>query len=80
MVRNVRVSFREMYEQTGYAKSTISEHLSRLIGIGIIAEEVIDGHTKYLLTNPDKIRAIISIQNPTVLKRATDRFIDLWDF
>lgn len=80
MVRNPSTSSREMYEQTGYARSTISEHLSRLIGIGVVAEEVIDGHTKYMLTNPDKIRAIMSIQNPTMLKRATDRFIDLWDF
>lgn len=80
MVKNPRISHREMSEQTGYAKSTISEHLSRLVEIGTVAEEVVAGHSLYILTNPDRIRAIMSIQNPTMLKRATDRFIDLWDF
>lgn len=80
MVKNPKISSREISEQTGYAKSTISEHVSRLVEIGVVAEEVIDSYTQYMLTNPDRIRAIMSIQNPTMLKRATDRFIDLWDF
>ena len=80
MVKNPRTSCREMSEQTGYAKSTISEHVSRLVEIGVVAQEVTDSHTNYSLTDPDRIRTIISIQNPTALKRATDRFIDLWDF
>ena len=80
LVKNPRISSGEMSEQTGYAKSTISEHLSRLVEIGVVAEEVIESHTQHMLANPERIRAIMSIQNPTMLKRATDRFIDLWDF
>lgn len=80
MVKKSRISSREISEKTGFAKSTISEHLSRLVEIGIVAEEVVDSQTQHILTNPDRIWAIMSIQNPTMLRRATDRFIDLWDF
>jgi len=81
MFETGRVSHRELCTRTGFAKSTVTEHLRRLVEIGAVAGRIsIESMVEYELTNPNRVEALIRIQNPTLLRKATDRFIDLWDF
>jgi predicted transcriptional regulator len=81
MVERGRISHRELCKQTGYARSTISEHLSGLIKIGVVRVHAVDENgLEYELTDPDRVKSLIRVRNPTLLTKATDRFIDLWDF
>lgn len=76
-----RLSNRQLSELTGLAKSTISEHLARLTQLGIvIGGRASDAETLYELEDPLRVRLLIASQNPTMLRKATARFIDLWDF
>jgi predicted transcriptional regulator len=81
MIKTGRVSHGELSTLTGFAKSTLSEHLGRLAEIGAIVRRVSSESTvEYELTDPARIEALINVQNLTLLRKATDRFIDLWDF
>ena len=81
MIANRRISYRELCERTAFAKSTVSEHLSRLAEIGVVkADTMSQNRIEYELIDPDRIKDLIAIQVRALLKKATDRFIDLWDF
>ena len=75
------LSNRQISELTGLAKSTISEHLGRLTQLGIVrGSQTRDAETLYELDDPARVRLLISSQNPNLIRKATDRFIDLWEF
>lgn len=81
VVKTGKVSQQELCKSTGFAKSTISEHLTGLAKAGVLEAHRVDGtRLEYELTDPARIQALISVQNPTLFRKATDRFIDLWDF
>jgi DNA-binding transcriptional ArsR family regulator len=81
MVPISNVTHRELCDLTGLAKSTVSEHLSRLVRMGAVLERRVNGSgLEYELKDPSRIKALISSQNPTLLRAATRRYIDLWDF
>lgn len=65
---------------TGLAKSTISERLTFLQEGGLveIMNEKISPAT-YIVAEPARMRTLLQ-RNSGVLTRATDQFIDLWDF
>ncbi len=75
------LSNKQLCDQTSLAKSTISEHLAELVRIGIVKTGQI-GTTSlmYELEEPERIRSLLMSLSPSLLKKATDRFIDLWDF
>lgn len=65
---------------TGLAKSTISERLTFLLEKGLIrAKDSIVSPAIYEVADPAKLSALLQ-GDPGVLAKATDRFIDLWDF
>jgi len=81
MIKTRRVSHRELSTLTGFAKSTLSEHLGRLVEIGAIVRRTSsESMAEYELADPARIEALINVQNLTLVRKATDRFIDLWDF
>ena len=81
LASEVRLSSRQISELTGLAKSTISEHLARLTQLGIVrGSDTSEAETLYELENPAGVRLLISSQNPSLIRKATDRFIDLWEF
>lgn len=66
---------------TNLAKSTLSEHLTRLVILGIVKTSQRAGDpTVYSLIDPAHIRSLMEEQQSHLLDKATDRFIDLWDF
>lgn len=76
-----RLSNKQVCDLTGLAKSTASEHLTHLVQSGILeAIEDIEGGVVYQLSKPSRVRLLIKNQDPTLLKKASGRFIDLWDF
>lgn len=67
-----------MTNLTGLSKSTVSEHLATLVRSGVVrtggGEE-----RRFELTDPTKANKVMN-GYPPLLKKATSRFIDLWDF
>jgi predicted transcriptional regulator len=81
LLKEVKVSRRQLGERTGLAKSTMSEHISKLVRAGIVIELALDtNRLELVLTDPLAIKKIVDSQNQTFLREATDRFIDLWEF
>lgn len=76
-----KASGREICEVTGLAKSTISEHVTRLLKIGIVqATELNDKNVAYSLTDPIAAQAVMKKTEMSIVQKATERFTDLWDF
>lgn len=66
---------------TQLAKSTLSEHLTRLVSIRIVkTSQNVGGPTAYSLSDPDRVRAAFGQQPFGALAKAADRFVELWDF
>lgn len=75
------LSNKQLCEQTNLAKSTVSEHLAGLVRAGIVkTRQVTENFVAYELEQPEQIRFLLRSQNPSLLKKASERFIDLWDF
>ena len=75
------LSNKQLCELTGLAKSTISEHIANLIQAGVVKTDHTDElGVLYELEQPEQIRMFLRNQNPSMLKKASVRFIDLWDF
>lgn len=66
---------------TGLAKSTISEHMAKLVASGIVKTiHKTAGKVEYELVDPEHTRRLVTLENATLIGKATDRFIDLWNF
>jgi len=65
-------------EVTGLSKSTISEHLATFLELGLVRAQVREQRI-FELADPAKTNGLMS-RHPVVLKKATSRFVDLWDF
>jgi predicted transcriptional regulator len=81
LVIDVVLSNKQLCDRTGLAKSTISEHITELVRTGVIkTRQAGETNVSYELEQPDRIRAILMSLNRSLRRKATDRFIDLWDF
>jgi len=81
LTTNPLLSNKQLCELTGLAKSTVSEHIADLIRAGVVkTRHITDLGVFYELEQPEQIRLLLKNQNPGLLKKAGDRFIDLWDF
>jgi len=75
------LSNKQLCGQTGLAKSTISEHVAGLVRMGILrTRQISETSVAYELEQPERIRSLLMSLNQSLRKKATDRFIDLWDF
>lgn len=80
-VQKEKLTNRELIEITGYAKSTLSESIHRLLETEIVTTSFsLDGKVAYQLRDPALVIPMIRAADQTVLEEATDRFIQLWDF
>jgi len=81
LATNITLSNKQLIDLTGLAKSTVSEHIADLVQLGIVkTRQIAEGSVVHELEQPERIRLLLMIQNPSLLKKASDRFIDLWDF
>ena len=81
LVADPILSNKQLCEQTNLAKSTVSEHLAGLMQAGIVkTRQVTENFVAYELEQPEQIQFLLRSQNPSLLKKASERFIDLWDF
>lgn len=74
-----RLSQKQMSTLTRLAKSTVSERLTFLLEKGLIRTEDTVSPVTYSVADPAKLNALLQ-GDQGVLAKATDRFIDLWDF
>jgi predicted transcriptional regulator len=76
-----RVSQKQLSQVTGLAKSTVSETMANLVELGVARQRPVGGQKiEYELLDPARIGRLLNLEGPTLLRKATDRFIDLWDF
>ena len=79
LLREKGVSQQRLTNLTGLSKSTVSEHLATLLSLGVVSARGTEEGRIFELTNPTRISRILN-GHPPLLKKATGRFIDLWDF
>lgn len=71
----------ELAKITGFAKSTLSETIHRLLEAGLLTTSFsAGGRVAYQLRDPTRVVPMIRDADRTVLEEATERFIQLWDF
>ena len=81
LAANGFLSNKQLCDLTNLAKSTISEHLAELVRLGVVRTRLTpEGGISYELEQPEQIRLLLKGQNPSLLKKASERFIDLWAF
>jgi len=68
-----------LIEVTDLSKSTISEHLATLLELGVVRTRAHGEQRTFELIEPAKVNGLMR-RHPVVLQKATNRFIDLWDF
>jgi predicted transcriptional regulator len=75
------LSNKQLADLTWLAKSTISQHLANLTKLGVVEIARSEaGETVYKLKDPERIGSLVRNQKNTFLRKASGRFIDLWDF
>jgi predicted transcriptional regulator len=81
LANNVTLSNKQLIDLTRLAKSTVSEHLADLVRKGIVkTRQIGESGVVYELEQPEEIRLLLLSHNPSLLKKASDRFTELWDF
>jgi predicted transcriptional regulator len=78
-LRENNLSQQRLTDLTGLAKSTVSEHLATLSKLGVVTRKTGEERRIFELTDPAKIDTMLN-RYPRLLRKATRRFIDLWDF
>ena len=73
---------KELAERTGFAKSTISEHVHELMGANLVRLTLSEeGNFKVEFQNKEQIQLIIcNIQQANQKKDVVENFANLWDF
>ena len=74
------LSNKQLSRLTRLAKSTISEHLDKLVESGVVITHQIKSSAAYSLKDPAKVNLLLNSQRWNILGKASDRFIELWDF
>jgi DNA-binding transcriptional ArsR family regulator len=81
LASHASVTNRDIAEATGFAKSTISEHVARLRDLGVIhSGQSKQGMVTHELNDPDRVTLMIRSYDGNLLRKAAESFIDLWDF
>jgi predicted transcriptional regulator len=81
LVARAVLSNKQLCDETSLAKSTVSEHLAELVRMGIVKPRQLSGSSVvYELEQPEQIKLLLNSLNPSLREKATDRFIDLWNF
>ena len=80
-VQKEKLTNGELSALTGYAKSTLSECVHRLLEAEILTTSfALDGRVAYRLKDPEHLIPMVRAADRTVFEEATNRFIQLWDF
>ncbi|MDA4124057.1 MAG: winged helix-turn-helix transcriptional regulator [Thaumarchaeota archaeon] len=73
-------SNKEISIATGLAESTVSKHMRRLLSLGIVSRTgPFEGRPGYAMKDPGRVTRLVragSVQ----LERASERYVELWDF
>jgi len=76
-----QISSKTLSEVTGYAKSTISEHIHRLIDVELVRITLsTEGNFKVELLERERVSALVSSELASRQGDLVENFADLWDF
>ncbi len=76
------LSNKELAERTGFAKSTVSEHVHELLSANLVRLTLSeDGNFKVELQNREHVQSLLAgIRQDFQRKDVVENFADLWDF
>jgi predicted transcriptional regulator len=76
------LSNKQLTERTGYAKSTVSEHVHELLSANLVKLTLSeDGNFKVELQNREHVQSVLAgIEQDYQKKDIVENFADLWDF
>jgi predicted transcriptional regulator len=83
LVEEPNLTNKQISIKTELAKSTVSEHIQRLLSAGVVRMNVSNENgVTYELGDPNYILQLLmkTDRKRSALEVATDRFIDTWDF
>ena len=69
---------KEIAKNVGKSPSTISFHLKKMVGVGIVEAISIGRETTYHITDEDKVVKPLLTYKETFMDDAVDRFVDTW--
>ena len=72
------ISFQEIHAAVGGAKSTLSFHLRKVTGSGLVAVERAGRENVYAVPEADRVAGLLVTYRASFLDDAVDRFADLW--
>jgi predicted transcriptional regulator len=72
------VSFDDLRRDVGISKSTLSFHLGKMRGLGILRERREQRRTLYSIENEDEVARILITYKSSFLDDLVDRFAEVW--
>jgi DNA-binding transcriptional ArsR family regulator len=70
------LQFPEVVSRVGLAKSTVSFHLNRLLGLGVLVGDREDGVRRFRVRDPERILKLIRQYRSTFRDEFVDRFVE----
>ncbi len=82
LTTQIMLSNKELSSRTGFAKSTISEHVHFLLSVNLVKLTLsVEGNFKVELQDRELVKSIIDELNQAALKNdVVQNFVELWDF
>ena len=76
---NGDASFSELQDEMSVAKSTLSYHLKRLLGSGIVRSEKREREKFYSVENPEEVADLLISIKHVIGEDSIDRFAEIWE-
>lgn len=71
-------SFQALMNAAGISKSTLSYHLKKLTGMGIVLAQRMEREIFYSVENPDEVANLLITLQESLESDAVDSFVDIW--
>jgi len=72
------VSFQDLLQETGGAKSTLSFHLKKVTSGGLVTADRAGREKAYRVPEPERVANLLVTYRASFLDAAVDRFVALW--
>lgn len=79
LMLNPKTSFQDVLAQFKISKSTLSFHMKKLTGSGLVLTEKVGRETYYAVHDPENTARIILTYKASFLDSVVDRFAEIWE-
>jgi predicted transcriptional regulator len=78
LLRDVRLTFKQLLAETSISKSTLSHHMKRLVGSELVRAEPLERETVYSLYDPETVLDALAAIKHEPDDSAAERFAQVW--